>query len=181
MLLTKKRGVEAKGLLSFLSWAFKLLTSNLLCQRAFSIWVLAAYLSILNSLEHQHCLGEKEHSVSWKRPRLRWLLLRPSIVCHVLGVSGWDWVVTLHAYMKLLTTQQEAGSLAGLEYELQRYNLAQGMQASARSCSCACSEHGSTWKPAQGEFWREGGACLWGSLVLTVVGGSLGRWKSFSA
>lgn len=49
----------AKGPLSFLSGAFKLSTSNLLCQRAPCRWVLAAWSSILNAPEHHHFLGCK--------------------------------------------------------------------------------------------------------------------------
>ena len=86
--IDKKGGVEARGPLSFLSCAFKLLTSSLLCQRAFSIWVLAACLSILNWLEHQHCLGGKGYSLSWKRHKCGAYCWVPTIVYPFLGVAG---------------------------------------------------------------------------------------------
>ena len=130
MLLTKKGGVGPKGPLSFLSWAFKLLTSNLLGQRAFSIWVLAGYSSLLNSLECPHFLGGKGHTVSWKRPSVGWFSLSAHhYLPQLSGVMGWDGVGTLLIYMKWLLTWQEAGSLSGLEDEdeLQRDDLTQGM------------------------------------------------------
>lgn len=83
--------MEAKGPLSFLSWAFKLLTFNLWCQRAFSIWVLAACVSILNWLEHQHCLGGKGQSLSWKKPKMGSLMLSVHLCLPRLRGGGVGW------------------------------------------------------------------------------------------
>lgn len=140
------------------------MTSNLLCQRAFSIWGLALS-SILNSLKHQHFLGGKGHSESWKRSSLGRLLLIANHCPPRLGGGG----VRLDG--GFTCPCEVTGHVVGGRQP----RRAGGWAAEPRRCPvCAGISRGagpvpvlsvrSTWKPAQGGFRRDGSVPSAGGL-----------------